>query len=295
MASKGLKARKKERIAKRNAITLYSQKKNDKFVVSHHRTLPELKRNLDSEIRPWSDLPPEILASEVIPRLSSFDQIHFRSVCKNWGRLLPPPPIPIHEDDNVEKLPWLLNYHWNDDAFLLDEPMVLVCKLFDPSHHKLPYSVDQVIGQDNRGRYVPKIRASNHDWLLFLRQKPPALESVTSYFLFSPFTKQIISLPDLNHGIQGDCRVHVAAFSSDPYSPDCVFFVVRDYYYCRTISTCRPRDMSWTTQAFERQPYDLQGMVFAGGFLYCLFSVMGILQHLVLPTANGVLFLLTQI
>ncbi|KAF7116812.1 hypothetical protein RHSIM_RhsimUnG0013000 [Rhododendron simsii] len=154
---------------------------------------------------------------------------------KNWGRLLPPPPIPIHEDDNVEKLPWLLNYHWNDDGFLLDEPMVLVCKLFDPSHHKQPYSVDQVIGQDNRGRY------------------------------------QIITLPDLNRGIQADCPVQVATFSSDPCSPDCVFFVVRDYYYWRTISTCRPRDMSWTTQAFERQPYDLQGVVFAGGFLYCLF------------------------
>ncbi|KAG5551560.1 hypothetical protein RHGRI_009833 [Rhododendron griersonianum] len=263
-----LKARKKECIAKRNAITLYSQKKNDKFVVSQQRTPPELQRELNSEIRPWPDLPTEILASEVVSRLSSFDRIRFRAVCKNWGRLLPPP---LHED-NVDKLPWLLEYHWNDDGLLLDEPMMLVCKLFDPSHHKQPYSVDQVIGQDIRSSIVPKIRASNHGWLLFSWLKNPAVESVTSYFLFSPFTKQIIALPDLEHDIRSCCPVHIAAFSSDPCSPDCVFFVVCEKYCCTiTISTCRPRDMSWTTQAFEGHPYRIQGLVFAGGFLYCVF------------------------
>ncbi|XP_058210422.1 uncharacterized protein LOC131322884 [Rhododendron vialii] len=276
-----LKARKKERIAERNAITLYSQKKNDKFVVSHQRTTPELRCKLDSEIQPWPDLPPEILASEVVSRLSSFDRIRFRAVCKNWERLLPRPP---HEDDNVKKLPWLLDCHWNDDGFLLDDPMVLVCELFDPSHHKQPYyhkkpySVDQVIGQDIRSHNVPKIRASHHGWLLFSWQKHPAMESITSYFLFSPFTKQIITLPDLNHDIRSCCRAHIAAFSSDPCSPDCVFFVVRDYYCCTiTISTCCPRDMSWTTQAFEGQPYCLQGVVFVRRFLCCLFDGHGAL------------------
>ncbi|KAF7116813.1 hypothetical protein RHSIM_RhsimUnG0012900 [Rhododendron simsii] len=147
-----LKAHKKERIAERNTIALYSQK-NDKFVVNQKRTPPELQRELDSEIRPWLDLPPEILMSKFVSRLSTFDRIRFCAVCKNWERQLPPP---LHEDDNVEKLPWLLDCHWNDDGFLLDDPMVLVCELFDPSHHKQPYyhkksySVDQVIGQDIR-------------------------------------------------------------------------------------------------------------------------------------------------
>ncbi|KAG5549260.1 hypothetical protein RHGRI_014573 [Rhododendron griersonianum] len=60
------------------------------------------------------------------------------------------------------------DYHWHDDGFLLDDPMVSVCKLFDPSHHKQPYSVDQAIGQDIRRRNnVPKIHTSNHGWLLF--------------------------------------------------------------------------------------------------------------------------------
>ncbi|KAI8558067.1 hypothetical protein RHMOL_Rhmol04G0059600 [Rhododendron molle] len=37
------------------------------------------------------------------------------------------------------------------------------------------------------------------------------------------------------------------------------------------IFTCRRRDMSWTTQAFEGHPYRIRGLVFAGGFLYCVF------------------------
>ncbi|KAG5551896.1 hypothetical protein RHGRI_010118 [Rhododendron griersonianum] len=120
-------ASRKERIAKRNARILYSQKKNDKFVVSRERIPAELeKRKLEGQIRPWSYLPSDILVPEVISRFSSFDEIRLRAVCRNWGKLLPP----IHGVENrtrpiSDDLPWLLDYHWNDDGYRLDDPLVL--------------------------------------------------------------------------------------------------------------------------------------------------------------------------
>lgn len=53
---------------------------------------------------------------------------------------------------------------------------------------------------------------------------------------------------------------------------------MRDYHPgAILISTCHSRDMSWTTQAFEAQPAPVEPVVFAGGFLYCLFCDNGAL------------------
>ncbi|KAI8558601.1 hypothetical protein RHMOL_Rhmol04G0108300 [Rhododendron molle] len=51
------------------------------------------------------------------------------------------------------------------DGYRLDDPLLLVCKLFDSSHRK-PYSVDQVIGQDISTFLAPDILASKHVWLI---------------------------------------------------------------------------------------------------------------------------------
>ncbi|KAE9456113.1 hypothetical protein C3L33_11986, partial [Rhododendron williamsianum] len=162
-------------------------------------------------------------------------------------------------------------------------PWCWVCKLFDSSHSK-PYSVDQVIGQDIRTFLAPDILASKHGWLILCWNKPSSTKFVMSYFLFSPLTKQIITLPDLDHSFsslvdQSYRRTHIVTFStSNPCSPDRGFFVVLDYHPgAILISTCHARDMSWTTQAFEAQPAPVEAVVFAGGFLYCLFCDNGAL------------------
>ncbi|KAL6012073.1 hypothetical protein ACLOJK_002548 [Asimina triloba] len=96
------------------------------------------------------------------------------------------------------------------------------------------------------------------------------IEATTLVFLFDPFTKEKIQLPDFEFG---NFRSYVSS-SSSPTSPGCIIFAVA-YYYCKAMSfyIYHRGDISWTEQSINNEDDPVKvcfsNPVFYGGF-FCI-------------------------
>ncbi|KAF8396984.1 hypothetical protein HHK36_018622 [Tetracentron sinense] len=198
----------------------------------------------------WLDLPKELLEL-ILGRLFFIDHMCFRAVCRIWRS--------INHVQPMKQLPWLMVYFNPRENVLVPpqendlvpppeyEGVLSSWKLFDPSSRKT-YTIKI---KDHMDFSTTEVCASKHGWLLLSQNcingeaKPP----YSLLFLYNPFTKERINLPNL------DVRscFSTTTFSSLPTSPDCVFFSI-DYDYHKgmvCISTCHCGDKTWTTHIYD--------------------------------------------
>ena len=201
-----------------------------------------------TKIRPWSDLLPDILRL-IVQRLYLGDRIRFQAVCKGWLHL------PITDIQPIEELPWIMNY-----AFT---PTSSVCALFEPSR-RLPHINRSKSDLRKPSKlFLAKVCASRAGWALFSKKAKEPVK-FTSYFVYNPLSKEIISLPNLKWPYCND----VATFSSAPTSSDCVFFVPHHYKDGRGfISTYSIGNIEWKTWEFSasHRPIQSSGVVYLDG------------------------------
>ncbi|KAF8406564.1 hypothetical protein HHK36_008652 [Tetracentron sinense] len=101
------------------------------------------------------------------------------------------------------------------------------------------------------------VLSSKHGWLF--------LSTGFSIFLYCPFTKKRINLPDSN------TRFDIATFSSTPTSPDCVFFCVFHMPYSHIkICTCGRGEETWSTHIFHIGIPTIDKVVYSQGIFYCV-------------------------
>ncbi|KAL5972468.1 hypothetical protein ACLOJK_039272 [Asimina triloba] len=98
---------------------------------------------------------------------------------------------------------------------------------------------------------VDFIRLTSDHHLLFPKAVGySCIEATTLVFLFDPFTKEKIQLPDFEFG---NFLSYVSS-SSSPTSPGCIIFAVA-YYYCKAMSfyIYHRGDISWTEQSIDNE------------------------------------------
>ncbi|KAF8406563.1 hypothetical protein HHK36_008651 [Tetracentron sinense] len=213
-----------------------AEKKMKMVIRKRRRNCRSGLKNSNRE-RPWSDLPNDLL-EQIMGRISSSaDQTRFRAVCKSWkstGRVRP-----------SNQLPWLLAY--DDDSWNQ-------CKLVDPTS-KRTYTVNTIFNGEEEKKNIT-VCASKHGWLL--------LSMGSSVFLYCPFTNEKINLPNSETPFQ------IAAFSTTPTSPDCVFFGLFSSIHNTTIiSTYRHGEETWTTHIFDNTFNGIKNVVYSQGIFYC--------------------------
>ncbi|KAK8648935.1 hypothetical protein V6N13_129677 [Hibiscus sabdariffa] len=205
----------------------------------------------------WSDMPYDIVEC-ILGHLCWRDRIRMRAVCKAWS-------VPSRHIPAIDKLPWVLK----DFSY----------RLFDP------FTGGYVRGKGGRRFIVEKLfgrsdgpldavpLASEYGWILFrndlkhdskVEPPPPPM-----LFLYSPFTTEIIKLPELKE---------VASFSLNATSPKCVIFLLGldSSGHKINVSLCSPGDHSWRTFEFNSgigpgEASCARGVVYANGVFYCLF------------------------
>lgn len=212
-----------------------------------------VKKKDDSESGRWSDLPSDIL-NEIIRRLYFVDRIYFRATCTSW-RL-------AHCDRSAGELPCLLTHNWSWDN---NGNMLSICKYHYPSVNRT-FKNKHIIETENwEDIFGASVCASKYGWLL--------LQKSEKTFLYNPFSREILKLPDMN------VSFNRSTFSSDPTSPDCLFFCVQSSKSSNTItiSTCQRNDLEWRTHTFDGFCRVIEDVVYSNKSLYCVFSggVMG--------------------
>ncbi|KAF5183683.1 F-box/kelch-repeat protein, partial [Thalictrum thalictroides] len=184
------------------------------------------------EFRPWSSLPikyPKIMEF-ILSHLYYSDHARVRAVCKTWSSM--------HRVAPMKQLPWLIL--WGKDS-------CRSFKLIDPQ-----YSIIYTIEMENtvfEGKDLSEIEicACKHSWFLMSSSTD---QHVYSFVLYSPFMnslERVIELPILN----SNRKIQIATFSSNPTSPDCVFFTLSYDYTKVDISTCSRGDTAWTIGTFH--------------------------------------------
>lgn len=196
-----------------------------------------MARGIDAiERQSWSDLPRDII-NLIANRLYYADQKQFRKVCKSWQAA----DIVKYAD----KLPRKMG--WNSGSSNLNDSS---CYLYAPSH-KQTYTVFNNRTAARRNKFAEKFNGavfidSRQDWVLFsnkVRRDPSTIRKINLLFFCTPFTGEIIELPETdNHNVKIK-----ASFSATPVSPECVVFdfhIVQMGNNC--IRTCKPGDKTWT-------------------------------------------------
>ncbi|KAK8648934.1 hypothetical protein V6N13_129676 [Hibiscus sabdariffa] len=217
----------------------------------------------------WSDIPRDVVEC-IIGHLSWIDRIRIRAVCKAWS--VPTRHIPV---PTIDKVPWALKtFSWTDDD----------CRLVDPFSRE--YVRGKLVGGEKSELfYVERTFASYrsrcdavhwgsaYGWILF--QKPQdwglKVKPSTMLFLYSPFTTEIIKLPELKQHL----TPHVATFSLNATSPKCVIFLfASDSQSHKTyVNLCSPGDHSWRTFEFTGVgDNSVLSAVHVNGVFYCVFA-----------------------
>ncbi|KAK9291550.1 hypothetical protein L1049_019498 [Liquidambar formosana] len=191
-------------------------------------------------------------------RLHWGDRICVSAVCKRWF-------LPIDGIQRLDKLPWMMSYN---HIITYDSKIYSVCKLADPSNKKNHFVEDDVKGKRHRKIFVgAKACASKQGWVLFARK---INERQTYFFVFSPFTDEVIKLPVL------EWRYDKIAFSSTPISADCVFLALMVHSDYILISTCRPGDKKWKKFSFVSAIFSrnlpILDITYADGIFYFVFQ-----------------------
>ncbi|OMO57649.1 hypothetical protein COLO4_35200 [Corchorus olitorius] len=207
-------------------------------------------------MRSYSDLPLDIIEN-IIGRLRLIDRIRIRGVCKDWSVL-------SCEIPSVDKYPWAMtSFWWYPYPYPYNDVIYVECKLSDPPVSK-QYAVEGALrGKEFFGSAWP--RASSYGWLLFEHNN----FSSSVMFLYCPFTREVINLPELKKYIPG------ATFSLDATSPKCVIFTLG---YSRgkkiRINICCPGDKSWKTfkfmSGFEKYNNPPVEAAYGNGIFYCV-------------------------
>ncbi|KAL6011637.1 hypothetical protein ACLOJK_002085 [Asimina triloba] len=192
------------------------------------------------EVRPWSELPTELLAL-IIAYLDFADRSAVFAVCKRWQSVC----LSIKHED---QLPWLM--------FLERSRGIL--ELLDPWFNK-KYTL-QIPGLNSS-----KILSSNHGWLLMCH-------GLSSLFFLHPFSKAKIDLPRF----KCPCKSFKAGFSSSPISEDSVVFVICSLTKASNvfISTWHHGCKKWTDHSYELGMMTFEVgcfcPIFHDGVFYCM-------------------------
>lgn len=151
--------------------------------------------DVGDQIRPWSDLPPELL-SLIAMRLGVIELLGFRGVCKGWRSASSTASAEI--ESAIGNAPSFLVFSDKDGKGAL---------YYRPSG-KMYCTIN-----------IPELEeatclASNQGWLLLFQRG--------SLFFFCPFSRARIDLPQFP---DNELSNHVAAFSAPPTSPQCIISV----------------------------------------------------------------------
>ncbi|KAK6911380.1 F-box domain [Dillenia turbinata] len=217
----------------------------------------------------WAGMPRDLLVF-IARRLCLSDQIRFCAVCKNW-RITPMEEIRSPDG----KPPCLVDYSCQYDG----NRVVIKCSILPPrcqSAKKFLYAIKR----DDGHKFVgSEARSSKHGWLFCTKLN----EDHTLPFLFNPFRKDIIVLPDLDP--LEDSGFLSVVTSSSPSSPSCVFFAVYASFPYHIIATCGKGDEDWKLYRFFTSTVISQ-IVCVQSTLYCL-SVDGMLIAFSTKDCNG--------
>ncbi|KAL1820531.1 hypothetical protein ACET3Z_015400 [Daucus carota] len=189
----------------------------------------------------WAELDRNLLG-EIASRLCVIDRARFGAVCTQWLAA-----AHIIKTRFSSSLPWHGCQYPGTPEFRIYDPLSYPSHLV--SRHFIDWS-ELGIPSDSDDVYLHGVK---HNWVFLSVSKPRLFFWRRSHvFLFSPFTKRIITLPTFDHPDR--LRV-VSTFSTRPDSPDCVFCCV-DASQVDTIvvATYRNGDAQWTSRRFNKPP-----------------------------------------
>ncbi|KAL6657318.1 hypothetical protein ACP70R_005098 [Stipagrostis hirtigluma subsp. patula] len=203
-------------------------------------------------IAPWSSLPVDMV-EELVPRISVFDYLNLRKVCKRWSSI----SKPIQYSKRYPPYPMLLSICSSSAGVL---------KLFDPIVEK-EYTVKNSSLVPHKD-YFEMLLFAKHGWVLVIRGNK-------YMFATNPFTGEMFELPEIP--LLGE-QFDGIAFSSTPKSPDCVVCAINKdrnpgHNNCLYVMMWRAGDERWTEMKIDddaqfRTAYS--NPVFYHGEFYCL-------------------------
>ncbi|KAK0600400.1 hypothetical protein LWI29_014541 [Acer saccharum] len=207
----------------------------------------------------WDDLPQDI-ASRILGKLAWSERARLCLVCKSWRRL-------FYEIKNTQEfLPWIFCY--NSD---LTSDGVRVCKLCDPFARR-SYTVKDAAIVKNRDFSDARACDSRYGWVLFSKEIYDTVRM--NFFLYNPFTNEIIELPRMEKNYRKITCYEKATFSLSPSSPSCTviaFSILRDGKL--GIETCQPGDEFWKMFEFlgDYKYNSILDVAYADESFYCTF------------------------
>ncbi|KAJ4972528.1 hypothetical protein NE237_005702 [Protea cynaroides] len=210
----------------------------------------------------WADIPQELL-SLIQSYLFAGDRICFRAVCRSWQKSLKVPlPIDSMDYSMMVSSSCLMSFSTKGNI-----------DLFYPMYNSR-YTLE--LDEELFGAWIC---FSKDGWLLLF-------QSEGSMFLFNPFTKARIELPDFPH----DGGFDAFCFTSTPTSSDCIVFGIHSDSYKVKIFITHVGEESWNVYHLKNKKrwrvfncinmsvslssisfYPSQSNpVFYGGLFYCL-------------------------
>ncbi|GMJ05073.1 hypothetical protein HRI_004176500 [Hibiscus trionum] len=171
-----------------------------------------------------------------------------RAVCKAWS--FASPHVPPRGDD---KLPLAMEFRWRPGP---DSQVHGECRLLDPLSGDSDYVAEESVRGSNFHIFLDVILcATAYGWVLFFGSR---------FFLYSPFTTEVIKLPEFEEQL---------SFSLATISLKCVIFVLYNKYKKIHIMLCSPCDSSWKTFEFNAfgQGNRVVDVTYANGVYYCVF------------------------
>ncbi|KAJ0080559.1 hypothetical protein Patl1_22703 [Pistacia atlantica] len=123
---------------------------------------------------------------------------------------------------------------------------------------------------------------TKHGWGLFFNSTEDLRENywrmLTALFLYSPFTDELIDLPDFSHklGQLSSFSCVKGTFSTPPASSDCMIFLVMSYTDKYCIGICRPGDRKWTEFWFDCSNLMVSDVEYMDGVFYASFPAEAI-------------------
>ncbi|GMJ02552.1 hypothetical protein HRI_003924400 [Hibiscus trionum] len=214
----------------------------------------ETRQQPEKQVPEWSDIPRDIV-ERVIGYLNWTDRIRIRAVCKAWS-------TPNHHVPGISKVPWALKINYGE------------YRLLDPFSGEYIIK-DSSIWKEYLVKHFARPCASAYGWIL-LRKSLFYLQT-ERLFLYSPFTTEVIKLPDIGVPLPVLPMHQVYAFSLNATSPKCVIFLLHLRRYKINIKLCSAGDHSWKSFEFNCGFDNPCGecavnAVYAKGVFYCVFT-----------------------
>ncbi|KAK6911382.1 F-box domain [Dillenia turbinata] len=205
--------------------------------------------------RNWADLPKKILVL-IAKGLSCSNQLRFRGVCKSWRS------IRMIEILAVNGLPCLVRFSCVDDG---NGGVISECLISLPTDQST-IPIFHKIDRDDKQKFVgAKVVDSKAGWLFCISKR----QSFTFLFLYNPFTKEIIVLPDLDVVNHHSHTFLYVATSSSPSSHDCIFFAAYQSSSYFFVNSCCKGDNGWIINRFPTKT-PISRILCTGNALYCL-------------------------